>query len=51
MTSGTYKGVKYEEVGPGAWRLRWPSGVRSTVALPDEAAVKAMIDNAAEGWS
>jgi len=47
MISGTYKGVKYEEVKPGEWRLKWPSGIRVTVFKPDEEALKATIDDAA----
>jgi hypothetical protein len=41
-----YKGVKYERRSDGWWTIRWPSGVRVTIAKPDEAAVKAMIDAA-----
>lgn len=46
MINGEYKGVKYEEVKPGEWRLKWPSGIRVTVLKDTEDAIKAMIDNA-----
>jgi hypothetical protein len=49
MITGEYKGVRYEEIAPGSWRLRWPSGLKSVVSAVDENAVKAMIDGAANG--